>query len=217
MQTAFLAAPPVLIPVKGDGGAFPVRRIYCIGRNYADHVREMGNDPKSDPPLFFMKPADAIVLDGRFPYPPASGDVHHELELVVALKGGGEVFGYAVGLDMTRRDLQAIAKQGGRPWEAAKAFDHSAPVSAIAPIESTGRLTRGAMTLDVNGVRRQAADFGDMIWSVDEIVAELQRYFTLKPGDLIFTGTPAGVGPVKRGDRLHAVIEHVGSLDVEVV
>jgi fumarylpyruvate hydrolase len=216
MNTAFPVSPIPVIPVTGSGKGFPVRRIYCIGRNYADHVREMGNDPKTEPPLFFMKPADAIVLDGRFPYPPMTNDVHHELELVVALDERGKIFGFAVGLDMTRRDLQAMAKKTGKPWEASKAFDHSAPVSPIVPVAKSGKLTRGAMHLDVNGERRQSSDLSQMIWSVDDIIAELSRYFELKAGDLIFTGTPSGVGPVKRGDNIHAEIENVGTLDVIV-
>jgi len=217
METLFELEPCPVIPVAGSQRGFPVRRIYCIGRNYADHVWEMGNDPKSDPPLFFMKPAGAIVLDGIFPYPPMSTDVHHELELVVAIGPGPAEFGCAVGLDMTRRDLQSAAKKAGRPWEAAKAFDHSAPVSPIVPISRTGRLRRGAMSLRVNGELRQSADLADMIWSVDEIMAELSRHFRLAAGDLIFTGTPAGVGPVSPGELLHAAIEGVGELEVRIV
>ncbi len=210
-------APPaqVSVPVAGSALSFPVRRVYCVGRNYAEHVREMGGEVGRDPPFFFAKPADAIVLDGRFPYPPASSDVHHEIELVVALGTGAAIFGYAVGLDMTRRDLQAAAKKLGRPWETAKGFDHSAPMSAILP--STEVISRGAITLDVNGKRRQTGDLSEMIWSVDEIIAELGQLFELKAGDLIFTGTPSGVGPVARGDRLHGGISGVGTLDIEVV
>lgn len=204
----------ILVPVAGTGSGYPVRRIYCVGRNYADHVKEMGNDPKGSP-IFFQKPADAIVLDGHFPYPSGSRDVHHEIELVVALGPGAQVFGHAVGLDMTRRDLQAQAKSGGKPWEAAKAFDFSAPMTAIVP--STEELRTGAITLDVNGQRRQSADISQMIWSIGEILEELQKLFELKSGDLIFTGTPAGVGPVTRGDRLVGAIAGLGELAVDVV
>jgi fumarylpyruvate hydrolase len=214
MTLTFPAAPQVTVPVAGTLSLFPVNRVFCVGRNYADHVKEMGNDPKGSP-IFFMKPADAIVLDGRFPYPSQSVDVHHEVELVVALGPGAKVFGYATGIDMTRRDLQAKAKAGGKPWESAKAFDFSAPISPIMPMERL--LDKGAIRIDVNGVTRQSADLSDMLWSVAEILAELSKLFTLKPGDLIFTGTPAGVGPVNRGDRLHAEIAGVGTLDVNVV
>jgi fumarylpyruvate hydrolase len=215
MLTVFPPAPPVLLPVQGAEQRYPVRRIYCIGRNYRDHVVEMGNDPKKDPPIFFMKPADAIVLDGRFPYPPQSSDVHHEVELVAALGPGAEIFGYAVGLDMTCRDHQALAKAHGRPWEPAKAFDHSAPIGPIAP--SRGILARGAITLDVNGARRQSSDIAELIWGIPEILAALSQHAELKAGDLVFTGTPAGVGPVQKGDRLHGAIEGLGSLSVAVV
>ena len=215
MSLAFAAPESRSIPIRGSHISFPVRRIYCVGRNYAEHVREMGGEAGRDPPFFFMKPADAIVLDGRFPYPSQSQDVHHEIELVVALAAGATPFGYAVGLDMTRRDLQAAAKKLGRPWETAKAFDHSAPVSGIVPLN--GLLTHGAITLDVNGVRRQTGDIGEMIWSVPEIIAELGKLFALKAGDIIFTGTPSGVGPVKRGDLLHGAIAGIATLDVEIV
>jgi fumarylpyruvate hydrolase len=211
---AFAAPPAVTVPVAGSDRLFPVRRIYCVGRNYAEHVKEMGNDPKGTP-IFFQKPADAIVLDGCFPYPQGSNDVHHEIELVVALGPGGKVFGHAVGLDMTRRDLQAAAKAGGRPWEAAKSFDYSAPIAAIIP--SAAAMTAGAITFDVNGTRRQSADLADMIWKVDEIISALSKLFTLAAGDLIFTGTPAGVGPVQRGDRLRGDIAGLAPLDVRVV
>ncbi|MCB1377423.1 MAG: fumarylacetoacetate hydrolase family protein [Alphaproteobacteria bacterium] len=214
MTLAFAAPAQITIPVAGSSSLFPVRRIYCVGRNYAEHIKEMGNDLKGTP-IFFQKPADAIVLDGRFPYPPASDDVHHEIELVVALGPGATVFGHAVGLDMTRRDLQSEAKKGGKPWEGAKAFDHSAPVSVI--VAGSSALVRGAITLDVNGQRRQTADISEMIWNVSEIMAELSKLYELKAGDLIFTGTPSGVGPVQRGDKLHAEIAGVGGLDVTVV
>lgn len=214
MSLAFAAPLPVTAPIAGSDLRFPVRRIYCVGRNYAEHAKEMGGDASREPPFFFMKPADALVSDGRFPYPPLSADVQHEVELVVALGAGGRIFGHAVGLDMTRRDLQAAAKRLGRPWDMAKGFDHSAPVGALLP--AAAPLTRGTIALDVNGQRRQTGDLADMIWSVREVLAELQRQVTLAAGDLIFTGTPAGVGPVRKGDRLHAVIAGLPSLDVVV-
>jgi fumarylpyruvate hydrolase len=214
MTLAFPAHAPVTLPVVGTNERFPLHRIYCVGRNYNDHVKEMGGVVGRDPPFFFAKPNDAIVLDGKFPYPAMSVDVHYELELVVALGPEAKVFGHAVGIDFTRRDLQAEAKKLGRAWETAKAFDHSAPVSAIMP--GTTALANADMWLDVNGIRRQASNIGQMIWSVREIIAALGQYFILKPGDLIFTGTPAGVGAVQKGDRLHAQIEGVGSLEVVV-
>ena len=219
-------APLPAVPVVGTRKNFPVRRLYCVGRNYAEHAREMGHDPKREKPFFFQKATDSIVTDGLFPYPLASSDVHHEIELVVALKAGGNnipaakakdiIYGYAIGLDMTRRDLQAEAKKTGRPWEAGKAFDRAAPLSAITPIEQSGFLLKGPITLDVNGERRQSGDLADMIWPVADIIAELSQLFLLAPGDLIFTGTPAGVGPVQRGDRLHGEIAKLDALDVTV-
>ncbi len=228
----FVIEPPTrpVVPVVG-GGAFPVRRIYCVARNYAAHAREMGGDPSREAPFFFTKPADAVlpVRDGetgRFPYPPGTSDVHHELELVVALAAGGEdlsveqaraaIWGYAVGLDMTRRDLQAEAKAKGRPWDVAKAFDCSAPISSLRP--ASGWVPdHGSIGLDVNGQARQRGDLADMIWSVPEVIACLSRYFRLEPGDLVFTGTPEGVGPVNAGDRLHGFVDGVGTLSLEVV
>jgi fumarylpyruvate hydrolase len=215
MSLVFPAHDPVTLPVQGMDKRFPLHRIYCVGRNYNDHVKEMGGVIGRDPPFFFAKPNDAIVLDGRFPYPAMSSDVHHELELVVALGPEAKVFGYAVGIDFTRRDLQAEAKTLGRAWETAKAFDFSAPISAIRP--HAGDLEQAVMWLSVNGARRQSSDVKEMIWSVPEIIAALGQYFLLKPGDIIFTGTPAGVGAVQRGDSLHAEIEGVGALDVVVV
>jgi fumarylpyruvate hydrolase len=219
-------APLPSVPVVGSRRLFPVRRLYCVGRNYAEHAREMGGDPKREKPFFFQKAPDSIVTDGVFPYPPSTSDVHHEIELVVALKAGGLnipaakakdiIYGYAVGLDMTRRDLQAEAKKQGRPWEASKAFDRAAPLSAIMPIEQSGFLVKGPITLDVNGERRQTGDLADMIWPVADIIAELSQLFLLAPGDMIFTGTPAGVGAVKRGDRLHGEIARLAPLDVTV-
>ena len=219
-------APLPSVPVIGTRRTFPVRRLYCVGRNYAEHAREMGGDPKREKPFFFQKAPDSIVTDGVFPYPTMTSDVHHEIELVVALKSGGQsipaakakdiIYGYAVGLDMTRRDLQAEAKKQGRPWEAAKAFDRAAPLSAITPIEQSGFLVKGLITLDVNGQRRQTGELADMVWPVADIIAELSQLFLLQPGDLIFTGTPAGVGAVNRGDRLHGEIGKLVPLDVVV-
>lgn len=211
--------PPLVtsVPVEG-GGDFPVRRIYCVGRNYAEHAREMGHDPNAEPPFFFSKPADALVIgDADVPYPPATNDLHHEIELVVAIgKEGADidparaldhVFGYATGIDMTRRDLQAAAKKAARPWTMAKGFDHSAPVSGIAPAAHVGHPTTGRIALTVNGETRQQGDIVEMIWDVPHVLAYLSGLVTLKAGDLIFTGTPAGVGAVARGDRLEGTIE----------
>jgi fumarylpyruvate hydrolase len=214
MKLVFPAQEQTTLPIVGTNNRFPLHRIYCVGRNYNDHVKEMGGVVGRDPPFFFAKPNDAIVLDGRFPYPAMSNDVHHEVELVVALGPEAKVFGYAVGIDFTRRDLQAEAKKLGRAWETAKAFDFSAPLSPIVPNSSF--LERGVITLDVNGTRRQSSNVSEMIWSVREIIADLGKYFILKPGDIIFTGTPAGVGAVKKGDTLNANIEGVGTLDVLV-
>lgn len=215
MKLAFEAAPLVTVPVAGSDMRFPVHRIYCVGRNYAEHVKEMGGEVGRDPPFFFAKPADALVTDGRLPYPSMSKDVHHEVELVVALGEDARIFGHAVGIDMTRRDLQAAAKKLGRPWETAKGFDHSAPIGAITP--GTKPMTRGRISLDVNGTRRQTGDLSEMIWGIEEIVQELSRYFALRAGDLIFTGTPSGVGAVVPGDRLRAEIDGLVPLDVEVL
>lgn len=230
LQPRYVLLPPpvVSLPVAGDARRFPVNRIFCVGRNYADHAREMGHDPDREPPFFFMKPASAIVADGAdFPYPGLSNDVHHEVELVVALQTGGKnisastalqsVYGYAVGLDMTRRDFQSEAKKLGRPWDTGKAFDASAPCSALVPAEVLGHPSRGRVLLTVNGEARQAGDLADLIWNVPETIAYLSTLFELAPGDLIFTGTPAGVGPVVRRDRMVASIEGVGELAVNVV
>jgi fumarylpyruvate hydrolase len=222
-----IAAPKqASVPVKGTHLRFPVRRIYCVGRNYNDHVVEMGGVPGREPPFFFQKPADALLLDENFPYPPATRDVHHEVELVVALQSGGRdiaasnaaqhIYGYAVGIDMTRRDLQGEAKKAGRPWEVGKAFDHAAPIGEIIPKAVTGVLERAGISLHVNGTQRQSSDISQMIWSVPEIISELSRLFELHAGDIIFTGTPSGVGPVQPGDKLHATIERVGELNLQV-
>lgn len=228
MATFVFDPPPVpAVAVAGTSALFPARRVYCVGRNYAAHAVEMGHDPTREPPFFFMKTPDALLPDGgAFPYPPETSDVHHEIEMVVALSGGGRdvseedalglVFGYAVGLDFTRRDLQAEAKKLARPWEVGKAFDHAAPCGTIARASEIGHPTRGAVTLDVNGERRQTGDLNQLIWTVPEMIAGLSRLFELAPGDMIFTGTPAGVGPVERGDRLEGRVEGVGSLVITV-
>ena len=218
----------VSLPVQGSAQHFPVARIFCVGRNYAEHAREMGHDPNREPPFFFMKPATAIVAgDGEFPYPRLCKDVHHELELVVALGKGGRqiaeadalshVYGYAVGLDMTRRDLQGEAKKMGRPWDTGKAFDFSAPCSAIVPASSIGHPSKGAVVLEVNGEIRQRGDLQDLIWNIPETIAYLSTLFCLMPGDLIYSGTPAGVGPVKPGDVMKGSVEGVGHLLTKVV
>jgi fumarylpyruvate hydrolase len=226
---AYVIPPPpvVALPVRDTSDLFPVHRIFCVGRNYAEHAREMGHDPDREPPFFFTKPADALVSDGAtIPHPLATRELHHEVELVVALGKGGTdisaaqaldcIFGYAVGIDLTRRDLQAEAKKLARPWDVGKAFDHSAPCSAIVPAARIGHPERGQIRLAVNGVTRQDGDLAQMIWSTPEVIAHLSRLFTLAPGDLIFTGTPAGVGPVERGDVLDGQIEGVGDLQVRV-
>jgi fumarylpyruvate hydrolase len=220
---AIAAASVPTVPVEG-GGDFPVRRIYCVGRNYAAHRREMGGDDR-DPPFFFTKPADAVVPPGRDPaYPSRTGNLHHEIELVVAIGAAGAdipvegalglVFGYAVGVDLTRRDLQNAAKDKGQPWDASKGFDDSAPISAIRPWR--GPAPQGRIAVSVNGEVRQDATVADMIWNVAEIVSEASKLWRLAPGDLIFTGTPEGVGPLARGDRVEGSVEGVGSLSFKV-
>jgi fumarylpyruvate hydrolase len=221
---------PVAIPVAG-GGTFPVHRIYCVGRNYAEHAQEMGFTGR-EPPFFFMKPADALVAvaegeTGSLPYPTLTSNFHHEIELVVAIGVGGvgikaadaakHIWGYAVGLDMTRRDLQGEMKKQGRPWCIGKAFDHSAPIGPLLPKSKTGELTAGAITLAVNGAPKQNGDLKELIWNVGEIVEHLSAAWELAPGDLIFTGTPAGVGAVIKGDVMHGQIEGLGSLKVKVM
>lgn len=224
----FVPSPQPFVPVKGTEARFPVHRIYCVGQNYADHAIEMGGDPTRNPPFFFQKNPDNLVINGSdFPYPPKTEDVHHEIELVVALKTGGSdipvetaldhVYGYAVGIDMTRRDLQTVAKKAGRPWEVAKAFEHSAPCSAIVPVSEIGHPQSAAITLKINGEQRQAGDLNQMIWKVPETIAYLSSLFVLQPGDLIYTGTPAGVGAVKRGDLLQGNVDGVGTISVKVV
>jgi fumarylpyruvate hydrolase len=220
------AATPTL-PVAGADARFPVRRIYCIGRNYADHAKEMGAEASRTRPMFFMKPADAIVADGAdIPYPPATGDLHHEVEMVVALAAGGRaiapeqatacIFGYGVGLDLTRRDLQAAAKASGHPWDAAKGFDGSAPVSALHRASVVGHPRDARLTLDVNGERRQDATIGDMLFDVAAIIHELSLLWELAAGDLVFTGTPAGVAALRRGDRVEARLGDFARLSARV-
>ena len=210
------------IAISGSQQRFPVRRIYCVGRNYADHVREMGNDPQRDLPFFFSKPPDAVVGSGRrLPFPPRTVQLHHEVELVVALHGrganiaaadaGSKIFGHGVGIDLTRRDLQAEAKKTGRPWDMAKGFDHSAP---IGPLSLGVPPAAGAISLSIDGEVRQQGDLRDMIWSVAEIIAALSGYVELAPGDLIFTGTPAGVGPIERGQTVRGMV--AGSEPIEI-
>lgn len=218
--------PPVpTLPVRDEEGVFPVRRVYCVGRNYAAHAVEMGHDPDKEPPFFFTKPADAVVPGGgSLPFPVATEELHHEIELVVALARGGQdiavadalghVYGYAVGLDMTRRDLQAIAKKMGRPWDTAKGFDRSAPMSPLTKASTLGHPERGAIWLDVDGERRQDGDLAQQIWKVPETIAYLSTLVELAPGDLIMTGTPDGVGPVGRTAHLKGSIEGLGELEV---
>ena len=216
------------VAVQGTSSRFPVRRIYLVGRNYADHAREMGHDPNREKPFFFQKPSDAVLPSGsNFPYPPQSSNVHHEIEMVVALASGGRdineanalqhVYGYAVGIDITRRDLQQQMKQQGRPWEAGKSFDRSAPISEIVPVASCGHPQNGRIWLTVNGEVRQDGDLSQLIWSVPEIIATLSASFELAGGDLIFTGTPAGVGPIEAGDRLSGGVQSVGEIEINVV
>jgi fumarylpyruvate hydrolase len=220
-------APQVVLPVRGSSAKFPVRRIYCIGRNYADHAIEMGHDPDKEPPFFFQKNADNIDTSGNFPYPPQTSDVHFEMEMIVALKSGGvdiaedkaleHVYGYGLGLDMTRRDLQGEAKKMGRPWEIGKAFERSAPMSELVPASETGHLDHGRVTLAVNGETRQDGDLNQMIWKVPEMISYLSRFYDIAAGDLIMSGTPAGVGAIQRGDVLVGTVENLGSFTVTVV
>ena len=228
MTTYVIDPPPqAALPVAGSTSLFPVRRLYCVGRNYAEHTREMGHDPNKEAPFFFMKTPDALRTDGKFPYPVGSKDVHFEIELVVALKSGAKnikaadalshVFGYAIALDMTRRDLQGEAKKTGRPWEVGKAFDDSAPCTALQPAAKIGHPTKGAIWLDLNGVRKQTGDLSQLIWDIPAQIEYLSGLWELKAGDLIFTGTPAGVGAVNKGDHLKGHVDGVGDLDVAVV
>ena len=228
-MTSYVITPPSqpAVAVKGSDAYFPVRRVYCIGRNYAAHSIEMGGDPDRESPFFFQKNPDNLDSSGEFPYPVKSSDVHHEIELVVALKSGGvnisvdnaleHVYGYAVGIDMTRRDLQAEMKQTRRPWEIGKAFERSAPIGPIVAASDIGHLDSGKITLNVNGEIRQQGDLNQMIWKVPEMIAYLSEYFEIGAGDMIMSGTPAGVGPVVRGDVMVAAIEGIGELEVKVI
>jgi fumarylpyruvate hydrolase len=215
------------VEVRGTRDRFPVRRIFCVGRNYAAHAREMGNDDR-EPPFFFTKPADAVVASGStVPYPPRTANFHHEAELVVALGSGGAsipagkanslIYGYAVGIDLTRRDLQSESKDNGRPWDTSKAFDRSAPIGAIRPVSTGGIIESARIWLSVNGKMKQDANVAEMTWKVPEIIAELSTLFELAAGDLIFTGTPAGVGPLARGDAIEAGIDGLDTLTTKIV
>jgi fumarylpyruvate hydrolase len=228
-MTNYVIDPPAVtsVPVAG-GGLFPVRRVFCVGRNYAEHVREMGGDPDREEPFFFTKPADALVINGAdMPYPSKTGDLHHEMELVVAIGTGGRdisegdalahVYGYAAGLDMTRRDLQAAAKKGGKPWDMAKGFDHSGPIGEIVPASKAGHPSAGKIELVVNGVPRQSSDLAKQIWNVPETIAYLSSLVELAAGDLIFTGTPEGVAAVVAGDVLEGEIAGVGTVRTRIV
>ncbi|MBG0809803.1 fumarylacetoacetate hydrolase family protein [Methylosinus sp. H3A] len=223
----FPAPAPAALVIEGEARCFPVRRIFCVGQNYAAHAREMGKDPSREQPFFFSKPADAVVASGAtIPYPPRTADLHHEIELVAAIGSGGadiaradalaHVFGYAAGVDLTRRDLQSEARKAGRPWDLSKGFDNSAPLGALAAAERIGHPAKGRISLSVDGAVRQDADLSDMIWSVAEIIAILSGFVRLEAGDLIFTGTPAGVGPIVAGNHVTGAIEGVGTVELTV-
>ncbi len=215
------------VEIAGRTERFPLHRIYCVGWNYVSHVREMGSDPDREPPIFFMKPLDAITPSGsKVAYPPATENLHYEIELVVAIGREGHaiaraqaseyIWGYGVGIDMTRRDLQAIAKQRGQPWDAAKSFDQSAPISALHAAENIGHPTSGRIWLEVNGETRQDGDIGQLIWAVPEIIEHLSALFHLRAGDLIYTGTPAGVSPIERGDVLRGGVDGIATIEIEI-
>jgi len=231
MQFVFPPQAVAAVPVAGSDAFFPVHRIYCVGRNYVEHAKEMGGTGR-EAPFFFMKPADAVLpvaqgTIGEMPYPSLTNDLHHEIELVVAIGKGGKdiaasealkhVWGYAVGLDMTRRDLQGEAKKLGRPWCTGKGFDYSAPIAPIHAATETGPVQRGEIRLDVNGAPRQKSSIDKLIWNVAETIEHLSKYYALQPGDLIFTGTPEGVGAVQQGDLLVGTIEGLGELRVKIV
>ena len=230
---SYVFEPPavVAVPVTGSESRFPVHRIYCVGRNYVEHAKEMGFTGR-EPPFFFMKPADAVLYvpegaTGEMPYPSVTADLHHEIELVVAIGKGGRdikaadaakhIFGYAVGLDMTRRDLQGEAKKQGRPWDVGKSFDHSAPMGPIRPAAQSGDVAGAAIALSVNGQVRQSSNVSKLIWNIAETIEHLSRLWELQPGDLIFSGTPEGVGAVKAGDQMEGSVAGVGTLKVKVV
>ncbi|SCW78114.1 fumarylacetoacetate hydrolase family protein [Ancylobacter rudongensis] len=227
--SVYVITPPGIptLPVEGSDQLFPIHRIYCVGRNYAEHAIEMGHDPDKEPPFFFQKNPDNVITDGTFPYPDKSSDVHYELEMLVAIGKGGvnipvesaldHVWGYGVGLDMTRRDLQGEAKKLGRPWEIGKAFEDSAPCSALVPASVIGHPAAGKVWLNVNGTQRQVGDLNQMIWKVPEMISYLSGLFELQPGDVIMSGTPAGVGAIVRGDVMEGGVDGVGSLTVKVV
>lgn len=227
MNLVFPASEPPSVPVAGSSDSFPVHRIYCVGKNYAAHIEEMGSDPQRDPPCFFMKPADAVITETAVPYPPGTSNYHYETELVLAIGKEGRnispaaaadyIYGYAIGLDMTRRDLQMASGGLGHPWDTGKGFDFSAPLSPIHPVSSVGHIDAGRIALAVNGQTRQEADINQMIWKSPEIISELSKLYLLRPGDLIFTGTPAGVGAVVPGDKLVASIANLGELAIEIV
>ena len=228
-MTDYAIQPPtvVALDIHDSEAKFPVRRVYCIGRNYAAHAVEMGHDPDKEPPFFFQKNPDNLDPSGEFPYPSQTSDVHHEAEIAVMLKSGGtdipvdsaldHVYGYALALDMTRRDLQGVAKKMGRPWEIGKAVERSAPVGPVHPVSEVGHPTEGPITLKVNGELRQEGDLNQMIWKVPEMIAYLSEYFELAAGDVILSGTPSGVGPVARGDVMEIAADGLGSMSVKVV
>lgn len=228
-MSEFVITPPATpsVAVAATTARFPIRRVFCVGRNYAAHAREMGSDPTREPPFFFMKPADAVIdAHGVIPFPSATNDLHHEVELVVALGGGGAniapadalalVWGYGVGLDLTRRDLQAVAKELSRPWDFAKGFDASAPCSALRPVSEAGHPGDARISLTVNGVVRQDGTLHEMIWPVADVISHISRFVTLAPGDLIYSGTPAGVGALQSGDRVHGAVEGIAEFDLEM-
>lgn len=228
-MTEFVITAPetASVAVAGSSARFPVRRVFCVGRNYAAHAREMGSDPNREPPFFFTKPADAVIpASGAVPYPPSTNDLHHEIELVVALKAGGKdidaaqalglVWGYGVGLDLTRRDLQAVAKDAGRPWDMAKGFDASAPCSALHPVSDVGHPAQARIWLEVNGTLRQEGNLDEMIWPIADVIASLSRLVTLAPGDLIYSGTPSGVGALQPGDRVRGGIDGVDTFELTI-
>ena len=228
MSEFAIEVPPVVgLPIAGSDALFPVRRVYCIGRNYAAHAIEMGHDPDREPPFFFQKNPNNLDPSGEFPYPPHSSDVHHEVEVAVMLKSGGSniaienaqdhIFGYALSLDMTRRDLQGAQKKMGRPWEIGKAFERSAPVGPIHPVSEIGYLNEGSISLKVNGEVRQEGDLNQMIWKVPEMISYLSEYFELAAGDVILSGTPSGVGPIVKGDTIDIAAENLGVVSVVVV
>ena len=228
-MTEFVITAPetASVAVAGSSARFPVRRVFCVGRNYAAHAREMGSDPNREPPFFFTKPADAVVpASGAVPYPPSTNDMHHEIELVVALKAGGKdidaaqaldlVWGYGVGLDLTRRDLQAVAKDAGRPWDMAKGFDASAPCSPLHPVSDVGHPAQARIWLEVNGTLRQEGNLDEMIWPIADVIASLSRLVTLAPGDLIYSGTPSGVGALQSGDQVRGGVDGVDTFELTI-